>query len=159
MRHIVLFNAQYRVLLVASLLSSCLLLGCASNFDHLERFYKPTATREGAPAVTLQPRTTPPQLVYSHDPNMDGRLLRQHGYVLIGTTSFDGAPGSSHAARVAVAQGQKVGAAIVLLKDRSYSTSCCRLDDESIQVTSEGDSNFASYWAKSDPANTSSRID
>jgi hypothetical protein len=153
MRHMVLFNAQYRVLLIASLISSCLLLGCESNFD-LERFYRPTATREVAPAVTLQPRTTPPQLLHSHNPDMDGRLLWQHGYVLIGTTSFDGAPDSSYAARVVVAQGQKVGAAIVLLKARSYSTSCCWLD-ESLQVTSEGDSYFASYWAKSDPANTS----
>lgn len=155
MRHMVLFHAQHGVLLVASLISSCLLFGCESNFDHLDRLYKPTAIRDGAPAVTLQPGTTPPQLLYSHDPNMDGRLLRQHGSVLIGTTSFDGAPGSSYAARVVVAQGQKGGAAIVLLKDRSYSTSCCWLDDKSIQVTSEGGSNIASYWAKSDPAKTS----
>jgi hypothetical protein len=40
----------------------------------------------------LQPGATPPQLVYSHDPDRDGRFVRQHGYVLIGTASFYGAP-------------------------------------------------------------------
>jgi hypothetical protein len=153
MCHMALFNAKYRVLLIASLISSCLLMGCESNFDRFERFYQPAATREGAPSVTLQPGATPPRLVYSHDPDTDGRLLRQHGYVLIGTASFYGAPDLSYADS-AVAQGQSVGAAILLLKAPSYSvTSCCRLD-ESIQVVSGGDG-FASYWAKSDPANTS----
>ncbi len=32
MRQMALFNTQYRVLLIASLLSFCLLMGCASNF-------------------------------------------------------------------------------------------------------------------------------
>jgi hypothetical protein len=68
MRHMALFNTQYGVLLIASLMSSCLLMGCESNF-HFERFYKPAATLEGAPAVTAQPHATPPQLVYSHDPD------------------------------------------------------------------------------------------
>jgi hypothetical protein len=103
MRHMVLFDTQYRALLVASLISSCLLMGCESNF-HLERFYKPAATLEGASAVTLQPRPTPPQLAYSHDP--------------------DGV--------------------------------CCPLD-QPVEYASGalGTSYFASYWAKSDPANTS----
>jgi hypothetical protein len=67
-----------------------------SNFDHFERFYKPAATREGVPAVKHS-GATPSHLVYSHDPDMDGRLLRQHGYVLIGTASFYGAPDYSYA--------------------------------------------------------------
>jgi hypothetical protein len=92
---------QCRVLLIAGLMSSCLLMGCASNF-HFERFYKPAATLEGAPAVTLQPRATPPQLVYSQDPDRDGRLLRQYGYALIGTTSFYGAADLPYAEHVAV---------------------------------------------------------
>jgi len=149
MRQMVSFNTQYRVLLIASLMSSCLLMGCASNF-HFERFYKPAAPLEGAPAVTLQPRTTPPQLVYSQDPDRDGRLLRQYGYALIGTTSFYGAadlPYAEHAA----AQGQKVGAGIVLLKSRSYA-----LGDQLLgNPDARGATYFASYWAKSDPANTS----
>ena len=147
MRHVVLFDTQRRVLLIASLISSCLLMGCASNF-HFERFYKPAATHEGAPAVSLQPRATPPQLAYSHDPDRDGGLLRQDGYVLIGTTSFNGAadlPLADHA----VAQGQKVGAAIVLLEVRRYSYG------ESAGFDAAGASYFASYWAKTDAAKTS----
>jgi hypothetical protein len=147
MRHMVLFNAQYRMPLIASLMSSCLLMGCASNF-HLERFYKPAATPEGAPAV-LQPRATPPRLVYSQDPDRDGRLLRQYGYALIGTTSFFGAadlPFAEHAA----AQGQKVGAGIVLLESRSY-----LLGGDLVLGNPEarGADYFASYWARS-AANT-----
>jgi hypothetical protein len=140
-----LFNTQCRVLLMASLMSSCLLMGCMSNF-HFERFYKPAATLEGAPAVTLTPRATPPQLVYSHDPDRDGRLLRQYGYALIGTTSFYGAadlPYAEHAA----AQGQKVGAGIVLLESRSY-----HLGGDALlgNPDARGATYFASYWAKSD---------
>jgi hypothetical protein len=156
MRPMTSFNMLSRVLLIGGLISSCLLMGCESNFNHFEKFYKPAATREGASTVTAQPRASPPQLVYSHDPDWDGRLLRQDGYVLIGTTSFNGAPDLSYADRAVVAQGQKVGAAIVLLKARSYGTltSCCSLD-ESLEVTSEGGASyFASYWAKSDAAKT-----
>ena len=151
------FNLQCRVLLIASLISSGLLMGCASKFDHFERFYKPAATRESAPAVTAQPRTTPPQLVYSHDPDRDGRLLGQHGYVLIGTTSFNGEPHLSYVDRAVVTQGQKVGAAIVLLKTRSYSTitSCCEPEVSFLGPAEGGVSYFASYWTKSDAAKTS----
>jgi len=149
MRHMTLFNTGSRVLLIASLISSCLLLGCASNY-HFERFYKPATTLEAAPAAVKQPRAGPPQLVYSHDPDRDGNLLRQYGYALIGTTSFYGAadlPYAEHAA----AQGQKVGAGIVLLKSRSYA-----LGDQLLgNPDARGATYFASYWAKSDPANTS----
>lgn len=154
MGQMALFNMQCRVLLIAGVISPLLLTGCESTFDHFERFYKPAATRESAPAIAAQPRATPPQLVYSHDPERDGTLLRHDGYVLIGTTSFNGAPDVSHADRAVVAQGQKVGAAIVLFKARSYSYSrtCCTLD-ESLEVTSKGGASyFASYWAKSDTA-------
>jgi hypothetical protein len=140
---------QCRVLLIVGLISSCLLMGCTSNF-HFERFYKPAATLEGAPAV-LPPRATPPQLAYSQDPDRDGRLLRQNGYALIGTTSFFGAadlPFAEHAA----AQGQKVGAGIVLLESRSYA-----LGGDQVLGNPEahGADYFASYWAKSEPESTS----
>jgi hypothetical protein len=147
MRQMALFNTQYRVLFIASLMSSCLLMGCASNF-HFERFYKPAATLEGTPAV-LQPRATPPQLAYSQDPDRDGRLLRQDGYVLIGTTSFYGAADLPYAEHAAV-QGQKVGAAIVLLNSHSYNLG----GDQLLGDPAIGATYFASYWAKSDPANT-----
>ena len=101
--------------------------------------YNPT--RESAPAVTAQPRATPPQLVYSHDSDRDGRLLRQDGYVLIGTTSFNGAPDLSYADRAVVAQGQKVGAAIVLLESRSYILG----GDQLLGNPARGATYFASY--------------
>lgn len=144
------------MLLTAGLISSALLMGCESNFDH-ERFYTPVATRDGAPQVTAQPsRTIAPKLVYSHDPDRDARALRQNGYVLIGTTSFNGAPDLSYD-RAVVKQGQKVGAAIVLLKARPYSTmTLCCAPDASLAVSSPGGASyFASYWAKSDAARTS----
>ena len=145
MRHTALFNTRYGLLLIASLTSSCLLMGCGL---HLDKFYKPAATLEGAPAV-LQPRATAPQLVYSQDPDGDGRLLRQYGYALIGTTSFYGAANLPYAEQAAV-QGQQVGAGIVLLKSDSYSLGCCQLGNGG-----RGATYFASYWAKSHPANTS----
>jgi hypothetical protein len=149
MCHMALLNTQYRVLLIASLVSSCLLMGCESS-NYFERYYKPAATRESAPATTLQPRATSPHLVYSHDLDGDDSVLRQHGYVLIGTTSFYGAadlPYAEHAA----AQGQKVGATIVLLNSRSYTLG----GEQTLGPPARGASYFASYWAKSDPANTS----
>jgi len=147
MRQMASFNTQYRVLLIASLMSSCLLMGCASNF-HFERFYKPAAPIEGASAVS-PPRATPPRLLYSQDPDRDGGLLRHNGYALIGTTSFYGVadlPYVEHAA----AQGQRVGAAIVLLNSRSYSLG----GDAPLGNPVKGATYFASYWAKSDTANT-----
>jgi hypothetical protein len=152
MCHMALFSTQYRALLIASLVSSCLLMGCESS-NYFERYYRPAATREGAPAATLQPRATSPQLVYSHNLDRDDRLLQQHGYVLIGTTSFNGAAELPYADR-AFAQGQKVGAAIVLLNVRSYRYSRAVLGSFYVSDAA-GASYFASYWAKSDPANTS----
>jgi hypothetical protein len=140
MRHTTLLNSQYRMLLIASLMSSCLLMGCAL---HLERFYKPAASVESAPAV-LQPSATAPQLAYSRDPDRDGVLLRQRGYVLIGTTSFYGAADLSFAEHAAV-QGQKVGAAIVLLESSTYILG----GDAPLGNPARAATYFASYWAKS----------
>jgi hypothetical protein len=150
-------NMQNRMLLVASLISSGLLIGCESNPAHLERFYQPAATHESVSAAPAQPRATPPRLVYSPDPDRDGRLLGQHGYVLIGTTSFNGAPDLLYLDRAVVTQGQKVGAAIVLLKTHSYSTvtSCCASDPAFVGPHKAGVSYFASYWTKSDAAKMS----
>jgi hypothetical protein len=145
MRPAPMFNIQCRALLIAALSSSCLLMGCESN---LERFYRQAATPEGAPPVTVQPRATSPRLVYSHDPDGDSRLLRQNGYVLMGTTSFNSSPDLTYADRMMVAQGQKVGAAIVLLKAPSYFATLASCYCEG------GATYFASYWAKSDPAGT-----
>ena len=150
-------NMQSRVLLIGSLISSGLLMGCESNSAHFEKFYKPAVTRESVSAAPAQPRATPPRLVYSQDPDSDGRLLGQHGYVLIGTTSFNGVPDISYVDRAVVTQGQKVGATVVLLKADPYGTvtSCCAADPAFIGPARGGASYFASYWTKSDPAKTS----
>ena len=147
-----LFNGKSRVLAIAGLLT-----GCQTNFDHFDRFYHPAATREDASVGTAQPRATPPQLLYSRDPDKDGKILRQVGYVLIGTTSFNGAPGLSYVDRAVVVQGQKVGAAIVLLRAHSNSTltSCCAPDASFVVSSRGGTSYFASYWARPDIAKTS----
>jgi hypothetical protein len=150
-----LFNMRRRVLPMAGLISSGLLMGCATHFNLFERFYKPATPRESTPAIATQPRARP-NLVYSHDPDKDGRLLQQLGYVLIGTTSFNGEPDLSYTDRAVSAQGQKVGAAIVLLKTHAHSTltSCCWLD-ESVEVTSQGST---SYTLRSRPHRSPSRM-
>jgi len=76
--------------------------------------------------------------------------------VLIGTTAFNGAPDFSYADH-AVAQGQKVGAAIVALTARSYSVTSHEEDlvTTGVAVDIGAPSTYlASYWAKADPANT-----
>lgn len=146
-RSMTLCNMRHGMLLITSLIVSGLLSGCESHFDRFERFYRPVATLEGAP----QPGAAPPKLIYSLDPGRDEGRLQQDGYVLIGTTSFNGSPDLSYADRAAVAQGQKVGAVVVLLRAHSHNTltTCCWLDD-SVQASSGGGvAYFASYWAKS----------
>ena len=153
-----LCDRHCRVLLVAGLMSCSLLVGCVSSSDLFKKFYKSAASRESVPAVNAQPRaSSPPQLVYSHDPGVDGKRLRDVGYVLIGSSSFNGAPDLSFADRAAIAQGQNVGAAIVLLRIRSYSTvtSCCWLDG-SLEGSARGaTSYFASYWSRPEAAKLS----
>lgn len=107
---------------------------------------------DGSPIVIPTGRSAPPsdRHLYSHDPERDGKLLRQYGYALIGTTSFYGAddlPYAKHAA----AQGQKVRAGIVLLNVRYYSVG----GDAPLGNPVRGATYFSSYWAKSDAAKTS----
>jgi hypothetical protein len=102
--------------LLASLIGSSLLTGCASPF---ERYYKPAVTAYGSPVTppvtALLVRSRDPMLLWSRDPYGDSELLAQDGYVLIGTSSYDGAIDLSYAQDAAI-QGKKVGAAVVLLK-------------------------------------------
>jgi hypothetical protein len=94
--------------LLASLIGSCLLTGCASPF---ERFYEPAGTAHGS-GVTPSATSL---LVCSRDADRDGKRLAQAGYVLIGTSSYDGAIDLSYQQDAAI-QGKKVGAAVVLLE-------------------------------------------
>lgn len=94
--------------LIGSLIGSCLLTGCESNY---ERFYKPARVSHGS--VIAPPAT--PLVVRVLDPQSAGKQLAQKGYVLIGTTSFTGAFDLEFVQKAA-AQGKRVGAAVVLLK-------------------------------------------
>jgi len=84
----------------------------------------------GATKVSANPAATP-QLVWSSDPDGDGKRLAQEGYALIGTSSFWGwggffshtQQGLGQATEESTAQGKKVGAAVVLLRV-PYTTVC-----------------------------------
>jgi len=145
--------------LLASLIGSCLLTGCATPF---EKSYKPAVSPSGSPVT---PAATPPLvrsrdpvLLWSRDPAGDGERLAQDGYVLIGTSSFDGAIDSQYAVDATI-QGKKVGAAVVLLK---VELATARHNMERVEPNlwnpngnwvppgGLGDTGtvFASYWAK-----------
>jgi hypothetical protein len=111
-----LCDTQRKVMLITEVISCGLVMGCVSSSDLFKKFYKPAETDEGA---SVQPiGSSPPQLVYSRNPVVDCKRLRDVGYVLIGATSFDGAPDLYNVDRAASSQGQNFGAAIVLLKIR-----------------------------------------
>jgi hypothetical protein len=102
--------------LLASLIGSSLLTGCATPF---ERYYETAVTAYGSPVTPpvtpLLVRSRDPMLPWLRDPYGDGDLNAQDGYVLIGTSSYDGAIDLSYA-QDAVMQGKKVGGAVVLLQ-------------------------------------------
>src|SRR5579859_1673043 len=74
------------VLRTACIISACLIVGCQSD---LAKYYKPARTAVASSTLT-QSRNAPPRLIYSSDPDLGGRLLRQDGYELLGTISFNG---------------------------------------------------------------------
>ena len=163
MRSMALLNAQYRVLLVVSLISSCVLGGCGNPF---ERFYKPTTS-----TGTLVTPPTSPLFAWSQDLDGDGKQLAQNGYVLIGTSWFQSPPfdglecqyltdrpwwwsecGLSEA-EAAVAQGKRVGAEYVLLKVKFSAWEPCGVPGPIMCPTLMPPPIWsASYWAKTDPA-------
>ncbi|HUO18356.1 MAG TPA: hypothetical protein VMU44_01190 [Steroidobacteraceae bacterium] len=121
--------------LIPSLLGVGLLAGCVSPFAG---YYEPGPASRGPPA-TAQPE---PLLEWSHDPRDDRERLAREGYVLIGSASFIAStfPGDQSYAGLAVTQGRRVGAALVLLEEDSadvLADGCC------MTLT-------ASYWAEAD---------
>jgi hypothetical protein len=97
--------------LLASLIGSCLLTGCATPTP-FERSNKPAVTACGAPVTP----PAAPLLVWSREPDGVSKPLTQKRFVLIGTSSFDGVIDDLSSRHLAVIQGKKVGAAVVLLK-------------------------------------------
>jgi hypothetical protein len=142
-----MLNTQHRVLLLASLIGSSLLTGCANSpswksswSGPFEEFYKPAATAYGSRAAA--PAT--PLLVLSRELDGVAKVLARKGYVLIGTSSFDGLIDDTSSRHLAVIQGKNVGAAVVLLKveTREWLPACA---DCSWRKKSNV---FAWYWAK-----------
>lgn len=96
------------------LFAAVLAAGCASGF---EKFYTADPNAQAilkAPA-TLPAPDTPQVFGHSSDVMADAKRMAEDGYVYIGGSSFYGPANKSNQAQ-AVAQGKKVGAAVVLFK-------------------------------------------
>ena len=96
------------------LVVAALAVGCASGF---EKFYTPVPN---ADAILKLPSVLPPPAIpqlfpHSNDVQADAKRLNEDGYVYIGSSSFYGPANKSNQSQ-AIAQGKKVGAAIVLFK-------------------------------------------
>jgi hypothetical protein len=94
------------------------LTSCASGF---EKFYTPAPPNALAAVATLPPPETPQLFAHSDDLQSDGKRLREQGFIFIGSSSFYG-PANRSNAQQAVAQGKKVGAAIVMVKSQYMDT-------------------------------------
>src|ERR1700691_1412057 len=92
----------------------CLLSGCASGFA---KFYTPDPNAQAIAKLpnVLPPPKTPQLFLHSDDVQADAKRLREDGYIYIGSSSFYG-PANRSNEQQAIAQGQSVGAAIVLFK-------------------------------------------
>jgi hypothetical protein len=113
-------RTSLRGICIAILVSACL-SGCATN--GFEKYYKPMP---GSETIATNPRFEPPPAqpkVYAHssDTNADAARLAEQGYVLIGTSSFYG-PSKKVSESQAIAQGKKVGAALILLRSQYKDT-------------------------------------
>src|ERR1039458_1833571 len=97
------------VLVVAALVAAC-----ASGF---EKFYTPDPNAQAIfkNPLTLPAPKTPQLFLHSNDVQADAKRLREDGYIYIGASSFYGPANRSNQSQ-AIAQGKKVGAAIVLFK-------------------------------------------
>ena len=87
--------------------------GCANGF---EKYYQkgPVPDRFLVPPYVVPPPTTPAVYTYSNDPKADVHKLLQDGYVYLGQASFNGNANKVSQSQ-AVEQGQKVGAAAILI--------------------------------------------
>jgi hypothetical protein len=97
-----------------------LLSGCANGF---EKYYHPApAAALALAAPTLAP-PPPKPAVYTYSANVqaDAKRLAEDGYAFIGESSFYG-PANRSNQEQAVAQGKKVGAAVVLFKSEYMDT-------------------------------------
>ena len=105
---------------VVLLTSALILAGCANGF---EKFYRetPYAAQAMKSPYTLPPPPVPNVYVYSSDPKSDNQRLAEDGYVTIGYASFSGNANKVSESQ-AVAQGKKVGAALIMIHSQYLET-------------------------------------
>jgi len=98
------------VLLLATALS-----GCAAN--GFAKYYAPNRGSEyfvNSPYY-IKPPAVPKLYAHGNDVKADAKHLQEEGYVLIGTSSFFG-PSKIGTKEDAIAQGKKIGAALIMVK-------------------------------------------
>jgi hypothetical protein len=97
------------------LLLTLALSGCAAN--GFAKFYTPQAGSEivSTSPLFLKPPKTPALYTHSDDVKADAKRLAENGYVMIGSSSFFGPSKMANKAD-AIAQGEKIGAALIMVK-------------------------------------------
>jgi hypothetical protein len=93
---------------------AAIVAGCASGFA---KFYTPDPNAQAIlkSPITLPPPKTPQVFAHSSDIKVDAKRMAEDGYLYIGSSSFYGPANRSNRSQ-AIAQGEKVGAAVVLFK-------------------------------------------
>jgi hypothetical protein len=105
--------------LLALLLALCL-GGCVNGF---EKYYSPAPGSEKIPSLPTVEKPPEEPRIYPHsgDLKADFKGMAENGYILIGTSSFVG-PSSQVKKGQAVAEGKRVGAAVVLVHSAHWDT-------------------------------------
>lgn len=101
--------------LACSLLATALLAGCANPY---ERYFNPNAAYH-APATAATAQSTAPQLQRGKNVDADVAAMFGQGYGLIGYSAFNGKEVSTDQA---LAEGQKLGAARVIVYEKYTET-------------------------------------
>jgi hypothetical protein len=102
-----------RLIVVA--IFALLLTGCAVN--GFEKYYTPArgADKISSSPYIEKPPAVPKVYAHSNDIDADAKRMAEDGYFLIGTSSFFG-PSRTGTQSQAIAQGEKIGAAVILIR-------------------------------------------
>ena len=111
--------------------SACLLIGCATN--PYQQYYRPVrgVSEQLLAERRIAPPPAMPELYHSSQPNIDGPATLADGFVLIGTSTFNGPSGSEDDA---LKQGNAVGADRILIF-RRYAGAVEKMAPRSAPVT------------------------
>lgn len=95
--------------------------GCASNA--FEKFYTPSRSADNILSSPFYVKPPKEPKLYEHSNNLeaDAKRLQEEGYACIGTSSFFG-PSKVGEKSKAIAQGEKVGAALVMIRSNYKDT-------------------------------------